>query len=453
MADADDSLVMRRSKRSTAGNRMEAALAEFHEEDVGMDVEEDVDFVVEKDEEDAFGSDFESTDEEAVQGDVDTAAEKVIREDERTVRKTAYSKLDRITAVAHARNKATFNPEQMASTSQTPTTEKVKRRVSLGVAVNAETGEIMEKTKRYSRRSHTMLNTSATVSRMKDAEEKKSALPKKVKAKVRAPTQDELIARALDMEEGNIIEHRDYLTLEEEKRKRARLVRTSVQGPLIRWVSRGEEIKVKVDSVPLAPYGYTYPSGTAPSGTTAYTPPTYFHPSASQYPAYPPSTSSVSAVSAGQSLQSYYYQAYGPPYAPAMPPPGPTERTEKVTRNYVIHELAQSEDARRPLWPSTMKALFGEHVNWEELRVYTSKGRPLSRPTQLCPISGKVARYLDPRTGVPYANIAAFETLTNILAHKYVWCADLGCYIGEEGDAPQADENSLCSSQHDISGR
>ena len=42
----EDTLVARRSKRSTAGNRMEAALAEFHAEELGQDVEEDVDFVM-----------------------------------------------------------------------------------------------------------------------------------------------------------------------------------------------------------------------------------------------------------------------------------------------------------------------------------------------------------------------------------------------------------------------
>lgn len=65
MEAAEESLVMRRSRRSTAGNRwalsviiwmckrwaevgdrMEAALAEFKAEDLGQDVEEDVDFVV-----------------------------------------------------------------------------------------------------------------------------------------------------------------------------------------------------------------------------------------------------------------------------------------------------------------------------------------------------------------------------------------------------------------------
>lgn len=44
----DDSLVMRRSRRSTAGNRMEAALAEFKAEELGQDIEEDIDFIMGK---------------------------------------------------------------------------------------------------------------------------------------------------------------------------------------------------------------------------------------------------------------------------------------------------------------------------------------------------------------------------------------------------------------------
>lgn len=44
----EDSLVSRRPKRSTAGNRMEAALAEFKEEELGMDVDEDADFAMDK---------------------------------------------------------------------------------------------------------------------------------------------------------------------------------------------------------------------------------------------------------------------------------------------------------------------------------------------------------------------------------------------------------------------
>ena len=55
--------------------------------------------------------------------------------------------------------------------------------MSLGVAVNAETGEIVTlgkgntaKKKRHSQRKHTILSTSAHVKRMKRSEEKKVCL-------------------------------------------------------------------------------------------------------------------------------------------------------------------------------------------------------------------------------------------------------------------------------------
>ncbi|CCM06488.1 uncharacterized protein FIBRA_08757 [Fibroporia radiculosa] len=429
MAQEGESLVMRRSKRSTAGNRMEAALAEFRAEDVGVDIE-DIDFVIEKgnilaDEEDAFESDFESTDEEVAQEDIDAAAENLVRVEERTGRKAARSKLDRVTALAHARHKATFHPQEYTSTQSG--SAKLKRRVSLGLVVDAETGEVIEQAKRQSRRMHTMLNTSATVNRMKDAEEKKSTLPKKVKTTIRAPTQDELITRALDMEEGNIKEHRNYLTLEEEKRKRARLVRTSIQGPLVRWISKAEEVTITLESHPTALSHGGPPPFSQPVNNLAYPATSLITPAQPVYPPYyyqPPNKSYTSQSSATTHVYPSSSEITHPLH------PKPLVYKEIVNKNYVIHELGQSEAATRPSWPSTMKAMFGDHVKWEDLRVYITKGRPLTRPVQTCPITGRAAQYMDPRTGVPFANMEAYRTLGKILAHEYVWSDSLGCYIG-----------------------
>lgn len=52
-----------------------------------------------------------------------------------------------------------------------------------------------------------------------------------------------------------------------------------------------------------------------------------------------------------------------------------------------------------------------------------------ARPTRTCPLTGLTAQYLDPRTNVPFASVAGFQTLTKILAHEYVWCQSRGCYI------------------------
>ena len=92
-----------------------------------------------------------------------------------------------------------------------------------------------------------------------------------------------------------------------------------------------------------------------------------------------------------------------------------------------------------------MAAMFGDHVKWEDMKSYVSRGRPLcklriprrssnlrshtARPVQLCSITGRPARYVDPRTSLPYATPAAYRILSMILNHEYVWSHALGCYL------------------------
>ncbi|KAI0825324.1 YL1 nuclear protein-domain-containing protein [Trametes gibbosa] len=449
----EDSLVARRPKRTTAGNRMAAALAEFKAEDVGLDADEDADFALERDEEDVFGSDFESTDEEGQQEEVDAAAEKMIRLDDSHNRKTSRTQLERITALAHARQAATFKPELIAPPDKEKTNKKDRRRVSIGVAVDAETGEVTSLevgatedvesanaalVRRHSTRTHTMANTSATVSRVKDEERKQSSAPKRAKSKNKALTQAELISRALNMEEGNIAEHKNYLTIEEEKRRKARVVRTNVQGPLLRWISRADEITVRVDpGLPLARptlypyYGAPHMTASAPGYSHIHVPPTYLplqftSPPVQQSPfqQWPPPP-----LPPG-------YQSQPSPHMPPphLPPPSQAVfRKDKVGKQYVVHELEQVEKAPRPSWSTTMAAMFGDQTDWDNVKVYTSKGRPLARPVQVCPITGRVARYLDPRTNVPYADLEAYRVLSGILRHEHVWSPALGCYVSKEG--------------------
>lgn len=133
----------------------------------------------------------------------------------------------------------------------------------------------------------------------------------------------------------------------------------------------------------------------------------------------------------------------------------PQKHRERVAKNYLIHELGQTEGVPKPTWGQTMEALFGDDVNWDDMKVFAAKGRPLckfknllrihvnnrtARPKTICPVTGQVARYLDSRTGVPYANIAAFDVLTSLLNHEYVWSKDLGCYVQKVEATQRSDE-------------
>ncbi|KJA21855.1 hypothetical protein HYPSUDRAFT_41485 [Hypholoma sublateritium FD-334 SS-4] len=519
-ADAIEMLVTRRPKRSTAGNRMEAALAEIALDDMNKDMDDDNDFVDDKVEEDIFGSDFESTDEEA-ERIVEEAGETEVVNEERRTKKAARTRLEKTTAAAHAKHKSSFNADiQVTTASRAKSTSKAQHTSLRNDAANAGSS-IIDERKRTSQRMHTVLNTSATVKRLKQSEARRASLPKKAKIEIKRFTQAELIAQALDTEEGNIVEHRDYLKNEAEKRKRARVVRTAITGPLLRWTSRKEEIKVAVTPPPPPPVpvpqvpppppvmqeaASLYRSIYGPPGSL-FTPTTYSYTggatfvstnastsgSASQTTTTPATTSQPTATPF-LSYQHYMdptlspfptwplpQQPYVPPATPApttvdqqpqapmqttatvivapsdttqppqptgdseQPPPETEYRDETVIKNYLIHELGQQKGVAKATWGETMQAMFGDHVKWNEMKVFVGKGRPLSRPRQTCLITGRQAHYLDPRTGVPYADSYAYKVLTGLLRHEYVWNPSVGCYTDHSGppDGVLAKERGL----------
>ncbi|KAJ7581030.1 YL1 nuclear protein-domain-containing protein [Mycena floridula] len=399
-----DSLVSRRPRRSTAGNRMEAALAEMALDDTVKDGDDDKDFFVEKYEEDIFGSDFESTDEEAEQQVED--GDQQVQNEEKQARKAERSRLEKATAAAAARQRATFNP---TASSSAPKPKTKKRRVTDDTGDAAEDSTNAEANAlRKSARKHTILNTSEHVKRMKISEKERAGrTSKRGRTQVqRALTQDELIARALDNEEGNIVQHRDYLKLEEERRRKARVVRPSIQGPLVRWVSRKEEVRS------ASRYGYSL--GTFSQLSNGNGPGSTFS-----------ATAELPTASTLTPNPNPYINLLAKLSAPALD-------TMKVTKNYLVHELGQHEGVSKPSWGETMEVMFGDHVKWGEVKAYSNKGRPVTRPKQICPISGLTAKYRDPRTGVPYANIQAYKTLTTILDHGFIWSKELGCYTKKD---------------------
>ena len=170
---------------------------------------------------------------------------------------TAHSRVEKATAAAAARQRVTFNPTAHEDT-LVRKPPKQKRRVSLGVAIDAATGEVVPPSpaspsssqplqKRQSGRALAQQARTASLKRLASEEERARIAPRRRSiVKTKAPTQAELLARALDAEEGNIAAHKNYLALEEEKRRKAHAVRPAVTGPLVRWVSKGEEIQVPV---------------------------------------------------------------------------------------------------------------------------------------------------------------------------------------------------------------
>ena len=47
----------------------------------------------------------------------------------------------------------------------------------------------------------------------------------------------------------------------------------------------------------------------------------------------------------------------------------------------------------------------------------------------ICPITGEPAKYKDPKSGVPYANLEAYKRLQEILRHDYLWSSEKGTFL------------------------
>ena len=65
-----------------------------------------------------------------------------------------------------------------------------------------------------------------------------------------------------------------------------------------------------------------------------------------------------------------------------------------------------------------------------KLVLTTPRRATLARPVRTCSITGQPAKYLDPKTNVPFANVGAYEVLAKVIGREYVWCSALGCYVG-----------------------
>lgn len=98
--------------------------------------------------------------------------------------------MERITAAAHKRHQAAFNPEMYEAEAQrkkAAAATKLKRKVSMGVVVDAETGEVMtagaeeagggeggeDESRRRSKRTQTVQNRTAHIQRLRKEEEDK----------------------------------------------------------------------------------------------------------------------------------------------------------------------------------------------------------------------------------------------------------------------------------------
>ncbi|QRW05772.1 kinesin motor domain protein [Ceratobasidium sp. AG-Ba] len=266
------SLSATRSRRTNAGNRWAEALAAALVENGDAsdpDAEISGDEFVGKEEEDVFESDFESTDEEEYTKEGIEDGEKQVIAEERAQRRAARARATKTAATPAQRMLERAIRGEPARKKQ-----KVSAKTECDKSARKGTGDsVMWDATRQSRRTSTVKHKALVRERLKDAEQRKAHAVKRPRKAIVTKTQDELIAEALELEEKNVKSLQEFLVKEEEKRAAARrVVRMRIEGPKLRWISRAEDVRVRIEEVATTPAVgsnlLTAPVPTVPNNTS-----------------------------------------------------------------------------------------------------------------------------------------------------------------------------------------
>ncbi|GAA5821171.1 hypothetical protein JCM3770_002265 [Rhodotorula araucariae] len=423
-----------RAKRSNAGNRMAALIedeAAAEVEDMFKEEEGDVEFE-QNEEKDEFDSDFGSTDDDAGDGDDDEeAGERQLRREAKEAKNAARGKKKGFQAPVHpfarqtkAMRKAASAKQAgaVASTSATTLDEdgtpaKKRKKVAVDPAFLVPQRESSRRTAVESRRQ--------VQDRLKVSEQRKAtAAPKPVKKQQVTLTQADLIAEALEVEEQNRAALLAFYAAEEERREAERVagMRYEIIGPKLTFLSRVQdrvdkgkgkegETEEKGRRRLIEVVGETGQKGWKASGAETG--------AAASEDAAASATGRRrrSAATASSSLNAILNSVEAMPGS-STPPEPPRE----YARNWLVFDQFEGSRAEE------LEALFGDHADW-------SKRPQPARHLGICPFTGLSARYRDPLTLVPYANLSAFHQLRAMASPHapFVWSDALGAYTGASG--------------------
>ena len=109
-----------------------------------------------------------------------------------------------------------------------------------------------------------------------------------------------------------------------------------------------------------------------------------------------------------------------------------TNELEKFSRNLVILKNYQKKSIN---YFDLMPILFGDHVDWKNLKAIPSRFKMLTRNIPICPFTGLNSNYIDPLTGVPFYDVNSFKKLRSIIDKDlYLWSDSLNAFIAKEND-------------------
>ncbi|KAI9314132.1 YL1 nuclear protein-domain-containing protein [Dichotomocladium elegans] len=377
------SFAKERSRRENAGNRMQALLdqqAELEDLFEKESLSDDEEFLAEAEDEvqDTVDSDFdtESSEEEHEQALLGAQEDKAIEKQERRARRPKP-----ISAATMRYRPAEAPRQKESSTPRTPRERRTNR-----------TNDAL----RQSSRSTTVQSRLHVEEQIRQYQNRKSSIAKRDRPVTRRLTQEELLAEAEVTERENKVTLEQWLEKEAEKKDKAKKKeKKEIVGPFVRYISFTDgDMRPRRRRLILIEPDKT--DKDANNVQTEITDP--------QVIAWHEKRDLETSEMEGRNLITFVHHRH-------------LQQQQQQQRHIPsISGLTDRELDRTDLIP--------ELADWVD--------RPL-RPTKpmLCPITGLPARYKDPKTNVPYANLDAYKKIQACLSNQMVWSPGMKLYVGE----------------------
>ncbi|KAL9097546.1 MAG: hypothetical protein Q9165_000442 [Trypethelium subeluteriae] len=135
-------------------------------------------------------------------------------------------------------------------------------------------------------------------------------------------------------------------------------------------------------------------------------------------------------------VQSAPFQAFPPTQSPSRPsPPSPptTLRPAPTIVDIALRSLVIMSDF--PDFERATRAV-DRHEAVRGILLHTSKTKTTKPKPIMCAVTDQPARYLDPKTRLPYSSLYAYRFIRKILEGRCVWSSLLGCFVGPEYELP-----------------
>ncbi|KAI7873223.1 YL1 nuclear protein-domain-containing protein [Mucor mucedo] len=366
------SFVQQRERRPNAGSRMRALL------DQEVDMEELFEYN-ESDDDDEFSTKVIEEEEDKVDSDFDLDSsegeQEYINEGEA---------LDKQIAKAEKKARRTaYNPPS-ATTIKKPIERKTKKTSMMDLGFD------MERNTRHSSRKNTMLNRMLVEDQIREQNKRKALHHKKDKPIINKLTQEELLAEAAITEERNKHSLLEWQQKEAERKENAKKKdKQFITGSFVRYYSFADGISQDRPKMRKLVLLTSDQEGNTESECIT-------DKAAVDWQINKDINDSDLM---GRNLITFVENGTTPKENQIFEKPGETEK-----------DL--------------------DHVDLiSQLSGWLEKTPKPNKPI-LCPITGEIAKYRDPSTGVPFSNIQAYLVLKSCLNHELNWSSSSGLYLG-----------------------